>query len=125
LVITQTQPITVVFTLPENNLSPALEADRDTGNVNVLAYDRELKKKIADGKLLAIDNQVDTTTGTIKFKALFPNARDELFPNQFVNARLLASVERDAVIIPAAAIQRGPEGTFVFVVGPNNTVIIP
>ena len=124
LVITQTQPITVVFTLPESSLSSILEASRKTSAPPVLAYDRDLKKKLADGTLLAIDNQVDTATGTVKFKAVFPNKGDELFPNQFVNARILASMQRDAVIVPSAAIQRGPEGSFVFVVGQDNAVVV-
>ena len=80
------------------------------------AYDRDFRKKLATGTLLAIDNQVDSTTGTVRLKAVFKNEDNMLFPNQFVNARLLVDVKRDAVIVPAAAVQRGPNGTFVYVV---------
>lgn len=124
LVITQVQPITVVFTLPEATLSDVLEGSRKGMDFPVLAYDRELKNKLADGTLSAIDNQVDTATGTVKFRASFPNSRDELFPNQFVNARLLARIDHGVIVIPAAAIQRGPEGIFVYVVGADGTVAI-
>lgn len=124
LVITQLKPITVVFTLPESSLTKVHQAMQGTRALAVAAYDRDLKNIIADGTLLAIDNQVDVTTGTVKLRASFPNTRNELYPNQFVNARLVVDVKHDVVIIPAAAIQRGPNGTFVFVVGSDNTASI-
>lgn len=124
VVITQLQPITVVFSIPEDHL-PALMAKFKTGNrLPVIAYDRELKQKLATGVLMTIDNQIDPATGTVRLKAVFTNKAHELFPNQFVNARLLLDTRRDATVIPASAIQRGPKGTFVYVVKPEKTVEI-
>jgi len=120
-VITQLQPIAVIFPIPEDNLSQVLGKLRIGARLQVDAFDREQKKKLAMGYLLTVDNQVDTTTGTVKFKAVFPNKDNELFPNQFVNARLLVNVERGVIIVPASAIQRGPRGTFVYVVKADNT----
>jgi membrane fusion protein, multidrug efflux system len=88
------------------------------------AYDRDDTTKIESGKLLTIDNQIDTSTGTYKLKAVFNNDRNLLFANQFVNVHLLADVKKNLVIVPAPAIQRGPQGTYVYVVGPDNTVKI-
>jgi multidrug efflux system membrane fusion protein len=121
-IITQLQPIAVIFNIPEDNIKLVMKKLQAGQNLRVDAYDRELKNKIATGSLLTIDNQVDVTTGTVRFKASFPNEDNALFPNQFVNARLLIDVKRNTILIPAAAIQRGPHGTFVFVVKSDNTV---
>jgi membrane fusion protein, multidrug efflux system len=88
------------------------------------AFSRDNQTKLATGKLLTIDNQIDQTTGTGKLKAIFANKEDSLWPNQFVNARLLLEIRRNSTVIPAAAIQRGPQGTYVFVVKPDKTVDI-
>jgi membrane fusion protein, multidrug efflux system len=88
------------------------------------AFDREQKRRLATGALLTVDNQIDPTTGTVRLKAIFPNDDNELFPNQFVNARLLLDIKRNAVVVPAAAIQRGPKGTFVYVVKDDQTVSV-
>ncbi|MBF0565905.1 MAG: MdtA/MuxA family multidrug efflux RND transporter periplasmic adaptor subunit [Nitrospirae bacterium] len=122
VVITQVQPITVVFSIPEDALPRVLEKLSAGAQLNVEAYDRQQKERLATGYLLTADNQIDPTTGTIKLKAVFSNKSYELFPNQFVNARLLVDVMRDAVVIPTSAIQRGPRGTFVYVVKSGNTV---
>lgn len=122
VVITQLQPISVVFTLPEDSLPPVLARLKSGAQLAVEAYDREQKQKLATGKLLTIDNQIDPATGTVKLKAVFPNSGNELFPNQFVNARLLVEVKRESVVIPSAAIQSGPKGTFVYLVKPDSTV---
>ena len=122
VVITQVQPITVVFPIPEDSLPPLLARLRKGARLTVEALDREEKQKLATGTLLTVDNQIDPTTGTVKLKAAFPNTGNELFPNQFVNARLLLETRHDMVIIPSAAIQRGPQGTFVYVVKADKTV---
>ena len=121
VVITQLQPITVIFPIPEDNLSQVMDKLRTGQRLQVEAFDREQKQKLADGYLLTVDNQIDTTTGTVKLKAVFPNKDNRLFPNQFVNARLLVEVERNVIIVPASAIQQGPKGTFVYVVKADNT----
>jgi multidrug efflux system membrane fusion protein len=121
LVITQLQPIAVIFTLPEDNLQAVAQKMRQ-GQLGVDAYSRDDQTKLATGSLLTIDNTIDQTTGTAKLKAVFPNVDNALWPNQFVNARLLLDTKKNAIIIPAAAIQRGPQGTFVFVVKPDKTV---
>jgi multidrug efflux system membrane fusion protein len=121
-VITQLQPISVIFTIPQDNIAPVMKQLAVGRRLRVDAYDRELENKISTGSLLTIDNQVDVTTGTVRFKAVFDNNDNALFPNQFVNARLLVDMKRRVVLVPAAAIQRGPEGTFVFVVNQENTV---
>ena len=121
LVITQLQPIAVIFTLPEDNLQQVAQRMHQ-GELEVDAYSRDDRTKLASGSLLTIDNQIDQTTGTVKLKAIFSNADNALWPNQFVNARLLLDTKKNAIIIPAAAIQRGPSGTFVFVVKPDKTV---
>jgi multidrug efflux system membrane fusion protein len=121
-VITQRQPITVVFTIPQDNL-PELQRQLKTGRRLVVdAYDRDLQTKLETGTLSAIDSQIDPTTGTVKLKATFANKDDALFPNQFVNARLLVDTISRAIIVPSAAIQRGPDQTFAYVVGQSNTV---
>jgi multidrug efflux system membrane fusion protein len=121
LVITQLQPIAVIFTLPEDSLRSVVQRMKQ-GTLTVDAYDRDDKIKLATGTLLTLDNQIDQTTGTDKLKAVFDNKDGMLFPNQFVNIRLLLDVRRDSTIIPTAAVQRGPQGTFVYVVKADSTV---
>jgi len=121
LVITQVDPIAVVFTIPEDSLPPVLRRMK-SDKLPVDAYDRDLKTRLAGGMLLTIDNQIDQTTGTVKLKAVFPNKDNALFPNQFVNVRLLVDTLRDTVIVPSASVQHSPEGTFVYVVTAENTV---
>ena len=120
-VITQLQPITVLFTLPEDQL-PSVSQHMKQGTLTVDAYNRDDQTKLATGKLLTIDNQIDPTTGTGKLKAVFNNTDNTLWPNQFVNIRLLLEVRKNSTVIPAAAIQRGPQGTYVFLVKPDKTV---
>jgi len=122
VIITQLDPIAVVFTLPEDVLPQIQEQTRGGRKLEIDAYDRELKKKLGTGTLLTLDNQIDQTTGTIKVKAIFSNKDNSLFPNQFVNARLLVNQIHGAVIVPTAAVQRSPQSTFVYVVLPDNTV---
>jgi multidrug efflux system membrane fusion protein len=124
VVITQLTPITVIFPIPEDNLPQVLPKLKSGPRLTVEAFDREQKQKLAAGYLLTIDNVVDPTTGTVKFKAVFPNKGNELFPNQFVNARLLVEVRHDSVIVPSSAIQRGPQGIFVYVVKADRSVTV-
>jgi multidrug efflux system membrane fusion protein len=121
-VIAQIEPISVLFTIPEDQLPPVLKKLREGAKMRADAYDRDQKQKLEEGTLLTVDNQIDTTTGTSRLKATFPNTDGALFPNQFVNVKLWLDTERNATIIPAVAIQRGPTGTFVYVVNENNTV---
>jgi membrane fusion protein, multidrug efflux system len=122
VVVTQQQPISVLFTVNEDRV-PAIIARFNSGEaMTVEAYDRPIITKLATGRLIAVDSQVDTTTGTVKMRALFDNEDGLLFPNQFVNVRLLVDTLRDQVIVPIAAVQRGASGDFVFVVGADNTV---
>jgi membrane fusion protein, multidrug efflux system len=121
LVITQLQPITALFTLPEDNL-PAVSRHMAQGSLPVEAYSRDDQTKLATGKLLTIDNTIDQSTGTGRLKAVFENADSQLWPNQFVNIRLLLEVKKNAIVVPAAAIQRGPQGSFVYAVKPDKTV---
>ena len=116
IVITQLQPIAVLFTIPADNLQPVLKKLRAESKLSVDAYDRDDVNKLASGSLLTLDNTIDQTTGTARLKAVFDNADGALFPNQFVNCRLLLDVKHNAVIAPVAAIQRGPQGSFVYVV---------
>ena len=127
LVITQVQPVTVVFTIPEDSIQPVISKLNAGQQLAVDAYDRNGKKKLAQGTLLTVDNQIDQTTGTLKLKAVFPNEDNSLFPNQFVNTRLLVEMKKDVTIVPVAAIQHGTQDTFVYVVnsdesGKNSTV---
>jgi multidrug efflux system membrane fusion protein len=124
VVITQLQPITAVFTIPQDNLPSVLKRLRAGDPLAVEAYDREQKARLAVGTLLTADNQIDPATGTIKLKAQFANADGNLFPNQFVNLRLHLDTRRGATIVPAAAIQRGVQGTFVYVVKEDRTVAL-
>jgi membrane fusion protein, multidrug efflux system len=120
LVITQLQPIAVIFSLPQDNLQ-AVSQHMGKGRLAVDAYSRDDLTKIATGFLTTIDNQIDVTTGTGKLKAVFDNRDRSLWPNQFVNVHLLLEVKKNNIVVPSAAIQRGPQGTYVFVVKPDNT----
>lgn len=124
LVITQLMPITVVFTIPEDNLPAVMQRMKSGEKLTVEAFDREQKKKLATGTLLTVDNQIDTNTGTVRLKAVFPNDDGQLFPNQFVNARLLLEVKHGVTIVPSAAVQRGAKGTFLYVVKDDQTVSV-
>jgi len=116
LVVNQLSPINVLFTLPEDQLPTVLAKLRAGQKLRVDAYDREQTRKLAQGELASMDNQIDTGTGTVKLKASFANTQGELYPNQFVNAKLLVDVLKDAVVVPAAAVQRGQQGTYLYVV---------
>ncbi len=120
LVITQVQPIAVIFTLPEDNLLQVI-AEMRNRQLTVEAYSRDNKTKIADGNLQTIDNQIDQTTGTVKLKSVFPNNDNSLWPNQFVNIRLFLTTKKSAIVIPSAAIQKGSQGDFVYVVKSDST----
>ncbi len=122
VVITQLQPIAVVFTIPEDNLPQVLAKLKAGEHSPVEVYDRADQRKLATGTLLTVDNQIDPSTGTVRLKAEFPNADGALFPNQFVNARLLLEVKRGATLVPNVAIQRGSQGSFVYVVRADRTV---
>jgi membrane fusion protein, multidrug efflux system len=124
LVITQLQPISVIFSLPQDQLPQVMAKLRSGVQLTVDAYDRDDTAKIATGKLQTIDNQIDPTTGTYKLKSMFSNEDNTLFPNQFVNVHLLVDTKHNLVIVPAAAIQRGPQGTYVYAAGPDNTAKI-
>ena len=120
--IAQQSPITAVFAVPEDRLPAIMARFRGAGGLTVEAWDRDMKARLASGRLLAVDSLIDTTTGTVKLKAEFANAKDELFPNQFVNIRVLVETRPDALLMPTAAVQRGSQGTFVFLVRDDNTV---
>jgi multidrug efflux system membrane fusion protein len=122
VVITQLQPITVVFTIPEDNIPAVLDKLKRGVRLPVEAYDRTLQRRLATGYLLTVDNQIDVTTGTVRLKALFPNDDNALFPNQFVNARLLVETQHEATLVPTPAIQRNAQGAFVYLVKPDQTV---
>jgi multidrug efflux system membrane fusion protein len=115
VVITQVQPIAVLFTLPEDNL-PEVIQHMKREELGVEAYSRDDQNKLAAGKLLTVDNQIDPTTGTVRFKAAFENRDLSLWPNQFVNTRLMLAVRKDAIVVPLAAIQRGTQGSYVYTV---------
>src|SRR5215467_10535293 len=121
LVITQLQPITVIFTLPEDQL-PTVAQHMKKGVLSVDALARDNQTLLASGKLLSIDNQIDQTTGTGRLKAQFNNPDNSLWPNQFVNVRLMLETRKNSTVIPSAAVLRGPQGTFVYVVKPDKTV---
>lgn len=124
VVITQFQPITVIYTTAQDNLQVVLKRIQTGEKVTVEAFDRDQKQKLADGVLLTVDNQIDTATGTVKLKAQFPNDDSRLFPNQFVNVRMLIDTRRDVTTVPSAALQRGTRGLFVYVVKPDQTVTL-
>ncbi len=115
VVITQVQPIAVLFTLPEDNLQEVIQHMKSE-ELAVEAFSRDDQAKLATGKLLTVDNQIDPTTGTVRFKAAFANQDLSLWPNQFVNTRLMLAVRKDAIVVPLAAIQRGTQGSYVFTV---------
>jgi len=122
VVITQLQPMTAIFTIPQDNLPGVMQRLRSGEKLPVEAYDREQKKKLASGTLVSVDNQIDPATGTIKLKAQFPNEDASLFPNQFVNVRMLLDTRRGATLVPNAAVVRGGQGTFVYVIKEDKTV---
>jgi multidrug efflux system membrane fusion protein len=124
LVITQIQPISVLFTIAEDQLQTVLRKLAANQHLPAGAYDREARTEIAHGSLTTVDNQIDPSTGTLRLRATFPNGDRRLFPNQFVNIRLLVQQKRGVVLIPTAAIQRTTTGTFVFVVKADSTVTI-
>jgi multidrug efflux system membrane fusion protein len=124
VVVAQLQPITVVFNVPEDNLAQIKEHLGGKQKLTVDAFNRANDKQVESGKLISLDNQVDTTTGTIKFRAEFANKQLALFPNQFVNARLLVSTLNDVTLIPSAAVQHNGTAAFVYIVQPNNTVSV-
>ena len=121
-VITQVEPIAVLFNIAEDDLPRVLSDVRAQGSLPVEAYDRGLTTKLADGTLLTADNQIDTTTGTIRLKASFPNTDHSLFPNQFVNVKLLVDTLHNAVLVPTASVQNSQTGSFVYVVKSDKTV---
>lgn len=124
VVITQVEPIAVNFTLPEKDLPPVLARVRDNQKLRVEAWDRGEQQRLAEGELHSLDNQIDVATGTVKLKARFANAGEQLFPNQFVNVRLRVETRQQATLIPSAAVQFGARGTFVFVLGEGDKVQI-
>lgn len=124
LVITQLQPISVIFTISEDQLPPVFAKQRAGQKLPVDAFNRNMTQKISSGTLTTIDNEIDQTTGTVKLRATFDNPHLELFPNQFVNARLLEQEKRGVVLIPTAAVQRSSQNTFVYVVKPDSTVTV-
>jgi multidrug efflux system membrane fusion protein len=125
VVITQIQPVTVVFTIPQDSLQPVLQRLKGGGAaLPVEAWDRESRNRLASGELLTVDNVIDPATGTVKLKAQFANNDLALFPNQFVNARMLLDTRRGVVTIPTAAVQRGSQGSFVYVVKDDSTVSV-
>jgi multidrug efflux system membrane fusion protein len=124
IVITQLSPIDVLFTIPEDNLPPVLKKMHAGTPLNVDVYDRAGQTKLTSGTLASIDNQIDTSTGTVKAKAEFANGDESLFPNQFVNVRVLLDVMKDAIVIPTSALQRGADGLFVYTVKPDHTVTV-
>jgi membrane fusion protein, multidrug efflux system len=123
-VVTQMQPITVIFPIPEDDLPDILPQLNAGTPLEVFAYDRANVKMLATGRVMALDSQIDTTTGTVKVRAQFDNADNALFPNQFVNAQLLVKTLHNVVTVPTAAIQRGAPGTYVYVINVDNTVSV-
>lgn len=123
LVITQIQPITVIFTIAQGNIDPVLAKLVANQTLTVEAYNSDKSAKLADGTLLTVDNQIDPSTGTLRFRALFPNTDNKLFPSQFVNAKLLVDTKKDVVLVPVAAIQYGNNGTFVYVVDSDTNTV--
>ena len=124
VVITELDPIAVLFTLPEDSLQQVLARTRNGATLSVEAWDRDLKTHIANGKLLTVDNRIDPTTGTVRLKAEFPNHDGVLFPNQFVNVRLLIQTLSKVVVVPSAAVQRTTKGPAIFVVGADDKVAL-
>ena len=118
-VITQMQPMTVIFTIPEDSLGPVVARLQKRAKLTVDAFDRTAQTKIASGTLLTVDNQIDTTTGTVKARSVFANKKDELFPNQFVNVRLLVNTLQGVTLVPASTIQQNGAASFVYVIENN------
>jgi len=123
VVVTQLQPITVIFTLPEDELSEVLAQTRGNKQIQVEAYDRTQHVKLATGKLITIDNQIDTTTGTVKLRAVFDNRDHALFPNQFVNTRLLVKTLENQIVIPSSAVQHNGNADFVYLIQNGKAVM--
>ncbi len=123
VVITQLDPMSVIMTLPEDDL-PRISEKFGQGALAVEAYSRDGRVKLGVGKLSLIDNEINQTTATIRLRAIFDNPKNALWPNEFIKARLLLTTQKDAIVVPAAAIQRGPLGTFVYVVGGDNTASV-
>jgi membrane fusion protein, multidrug efflux system len=124
VVLTQLQPISVIFTVAEDNVPQIVKRIRAGASLPATAFDRAGVVKLATGELKTLDNQIDTTTGTLKLRAVFANEDEGLFPNQFVNVQLLVDVLHDATVMPTSAIQRGAPGTFVYLVNADNTVAV-
>jgi membrane fusion protein, multidrug efflux system len=124
VVLTELQPITVTFSLPEDNLPTLMKRLAAGASLQAVVYDRSNTIKLATGTLAAVDTQIDTTTGTVKMRAQFDNKDGALFPNQFVNVQLLVDTLRDTTVLPTSAVQRGAPGTFVYVAKPDNTVAV-
>ncbi len=124
VVVTQLKPMSVIFTLPEDSLPPLQKRIAAGASLEVTAFDRSGSTKIATGKVVTLDNEIDPTTGMVKLRALFDNNDEMLFPSQFVNVQLLLDTDKDATIIPTAAIQRGAPGTYVYVVKQDDTVAV-
>ncbi len=124
VVINQIQPISVVFTLPQQNLRQIQKSIASADGLKVVAFDHDSHAPLDTGKLTVVDNQIDATTGTIRLKADFPNADLALWPGQFVNVRLLVDTRKDGIVVPASVIQRGPNGSYAFVVGDDSTVSV-
>lgn len=124
VVVDNIRPICVVFTIPEDNIPTVLQQINAGKTLSVQAYDRTQNQLLATGTLLTMDNQIDPTTGTVKLKASYPNLDNTLFPNQFVNVQLLVTTLQNATVVPTAAVQNGPQGTFVFLVNSDNTVSV-
>ena len=124
VVITQLQPITVIFTLPEDSISQVVKQLRTGATLTATAFDRTDSTRLAQGTLATIDNQIDTSTGTLKLRATFANADEELFPNQFVNVHLLVNTLHNATLAPVAAVQTGTPGSYVYIVNDDNTVSV-
>jgi multidrug efflux system membrane fusion protein len=122
VVITQLKPISVVFTLPEQQLQAILNEGAANGGLHVSALDRGNTTPLGEGTLAVVDNEIDQATGTVKLKATFPNDDLKLWPGKFVNARLTLTTKKNATVVPASVVQRGPQGTYAFVIKPDQTV---
>jgi multidrug efflux system membrane fusion protein len=122
VVITQLKPISVVFTLPEQDLQGLLDQGGENTALKVTAFDRANTGALGEGELAVVDNEIDQTTGTVKLKATFPNEDLKLWPGEFVNARLVLKTEKNAIVVPASVVQRGPQGSYAYVIKPDKTV---
>ncbi|HET9107120.1 MAG TPA: efflux RND transporter periplasmic adaptor subunit [Steroidobacteraceae bacterium] len=120
--VTQMKPMSVLFTVPENDLTEIFQHSRGGRKLTVEAYDRNMTHLIATGQLASIDNQINTSTGTLQLRALFDNSRTELFPNEFVNVKLVVETLQHQIVVPGAAVQNGPSSNFVYIVNPDHTV---